>query len=164
MLGLDNAGKTALLYRLKLNEKIVTIPTIGFNVENVTIGKRSLDIWDVGGGDKLRPLWRHYYQATDGLIFVVDSTDKDRFPEAKQVIHALLKEADLKGVPIIILLNKQDIPDAVCPNDFEEIFQLGLLEDHPWALFGTDCEGVGLQEAFQKFCQLIACSKKNMKK
>jgi ADP-ribosylation factor protein 6 len=61
MLGLDSAGKTTILYKLKLGQPVATIPTVGFNVEEVTIKNVKLNVWDVGGQDKLRPLWRHYY-------------------------------------------------------------------------------------------------------
>ena len=64
MVGLDAAGKTTILYKLKLGEIVTTIPTIGFNVETVEYKNISFTVWDVGGQDKIRPLWRHYYQNT----------------------------------------------------------------------------------------------------
>merc|ERR1739848_588727 len=83
MVGLDAAGKTTILYKLKLGEIVTTIPTIGFNVETVEYKNISFTVWDVGGQDKIRPLWRHYFQNTQGLIFVVDSNDRDRMGEAR---------------------------------------------------------------------------------
>mmetsp|Transcript_12821 Transcript_12821/g.18653 ORF Transcript_12821/g.18653 Transcript_12821/m.18653 type:complete len:122 (+) Transcript_12821:48-413(+) len=74
MVGLDAAGKTTILYKLKLGEVVTTIPTIGFNVETVEYKNISFTVWDVGGQDKIRPLWRHYYTGTNGLIFVVAIT------------------------------------------------------------------------------------------
>lgn len=79
MVGLDAAGKTTILYKLKLGEVVTTIPTIGFNVETVEYKNISFTVWDVGGQDKIRPLWRHYFQNTHGLIFVVDSNDRCAF-------------------------------------------------------------------------------------
>jgi small GTP-binding protein len=84
MVGLDAAGKTTILYKLQLNETITTIPTIGFQVEHVIYKNLDFTVWDVGGQDKIRPLWRHYYQNTQGLIFVVDSNDRDRIEDAKE--------------------------------------------------------------------------------
>ena len=82
MLGLDAAGKTTILYKFKLNETVQSIPTIGFNVETVAPVKNvSFTVWDVGGQDKIRPLWRHYFNGSDGLIFIVDSADKERLPD-----------------------------------------------------------------------------------
>jgi small GTP-binding protein len=73
MLSVLNDGKTTILYKLKLGETVTTIPTIGFNVETVTYKGTNFTFWDVGGCDKIRPLWRHYYQGTDAIIFVVNS-------------------------------------------------------------------------------------------
>merc|ERR1711892_782152 len=78
MVGLDSAGKTTILYKLKLGEIVTTIPTIGFNVETVEYKNIGFTVWDVGGQDKIRPLWRHYFQNTQAVIFVVDSNDRER--------------------------------------------------------------------------------------
>ena len=77
-MGLDAAGKTTILYRLKLGEVVTTIPTIGFNVETLVHKHVQFTAWDVGGRDKIRPLYRHYFQNTGGLIYVIDSNDKER--------------------------------------------------------------------------------------
>ena len=61
MLGLDAAGKTTILYKLKLGEVVSSVPTIGFNVETLEYKKTKFTVWDVGGQDKIRLLWRHYY-------------------------------------------------------------------------------------------------------
>ena len=82
MVGLNAAGKTTILYKLKLGENVHTIPTIGFNVETVEYKNINFTVWDVGGQDRIRPLWRHYYQNTQALIFVVDCNDRDRVTEA----------------------------------------------------------------------------------
>ena len=96
MVGLDAAGKTTILYKLKLGEVVTTIPTIGFNVETVEYKNISFTVWDVGGQDKIRPLWRHYYQNTQGLIFVVDSNDSDRIDAARDEMHRMLNEDELR--------------------------------------------------------------------
>src|SRR5687768_9386752 len=87
MVGLDAAGKTTILFKLKLGEVVTTIPTIGFNVETVEYKNISFTVWDVGGQDRIRPLWRHYFQNTQGLIFVIDSNDRDRIGEARQELE-----------------------------------------------------------------------------
>merc|ERR1712124_197492 len=89
MVGLDAAGKTTILYKLKLGEVVTTIPTIGFNVETVEYKNISFTVWDVGGQDKIRPLWRHYYHH-QGLIFVVDSNDRDRIEDAREEMTKML--------------------------------------------------------------------------
>eukprot|EP01127_Copromyxa_protea_P009035 TRINITY_DN2098_c0_g1_i2.p1 TRINITY_DN2098_c0_g1~~TRINITY_DN2098_c0_g1_i2.p1 ORF type:complete len:146 (+),score=12.67 TRINITY_DN2098_c0_g1_i2:38-439(+) len=81
MIGLDSAGKTTTLYNFKMGEVVTTTPTIGFNVESLVYKNVNLTVWDIGGQDKIRVLWRHYYTNTTGLIFVVDSNDHERIDE-----------------------------------------------------------------------------------
>ena len=113
MVGLDNAGKTTILYKLKLNEQVSTIPTIGFNVETVKYKNLDLTIWDVGGQEKIRKLWRHYYNNIDVIIFVIDSNDSGRFPEVKEELHYLLNEDQLQNCIILIYINKIDLPYTI---------------------------------------------------
>ena len=108
MLGLDAAGKTTILYKLKLNDNVNTIPTVGFNVESVVYKNVKFNVWDVGGQDKIRPLWRHYYTGTQGLIFVVDSADTDRLDEARQELHKIINDREMKDSVILVFANKQD--------------------------------------------------------
>ncbi|XDV46109.1 hypothetical protein PO909_014060 [Leuciscus waleckii] len=107
MVGLDAAGKTTILYKLKLGEIVTTIPTIGFNVETVEYKNISFTVWDVGGQDKIRPLWRHYFQNTQGLIFVVDSNDRERVNEAREELMRMLAEDELRDAVLLIFANKQ---------------------------------------------------------
>merc|ERR1711887_269135 len=113
MVGLDAAGKTTILYKLKLGEVVTTIPTIGFNVETVEYKNIKFTVWDVGGQDKIRALWRHYYDDTDGLIFVIDSNDKDRIEEARDELQKVLGEDGLKNAVILVFANKANLPCAM---------------------------------------------------
>ncbi|KAJ8682764.1 hypothetical protein QAD02_018556 [Eretmocerus hayati] len=131
MLGLDSAGKTTALYRLRFDQYINTVPTIGFNCERIrgSIGKAkgvNFLVWDVGGQEKLRPLWKSYTRCTDGIIFVVDSCDTERLEEAKMELTRTARSPDNAGVPILILANKQDLPGAKEVEELEK--QLGVLE------------------------------------
>jgi small GTP-binding protein len=84
LLGLDAAGKTTILYKLKMGEIVTTIPTIGFNVEEVKYKNLTFVIWDIGGQDKIRKLWNYYFQGSMALIYVVDSSDQNRLEEASE--------------------------------------------------------------------------------
>ena len=106
MVGLDAAGKTTILYKLKLGEVVTTIPTIGFNVETVEYKNISFTVWDVGGQDKIRPLWRHYYQNTQGLIFVIDSNDRERIDDARDELFRMLQEDELRNAVLLVFSNK----------------------------------------------------------
>jgi ADP-ribosylation factor protein 1 len=132
MLGLDAAGKTSIVYRMQLGEPVHTIPTIGFNVETIHYKSNSITIFDVGGQSKLRPLWRHYFNGADALIFVVDSADSARLEDAQQELHRILAAEELRRVPVLILANKQDLPDAITGAQMSERMRMGALREQPW--------------------------------
>ncbi|KAJ8598945.1 hypothetical protein CTAYLR_009641 [Chrysophaeum taylorii] len=132
MLGLDAAGKTTILYKLKLGELVSTIPTIGFNVESLTYKNTELTVWDVGGQDKIRQLWRHYFTGTNGLIFVVDSNDRARLDEARIELHKLLQQVELRDACLLVYANKQDLPNAVPATDLAAKLDLTSLRTHQW--------------------------------
>ena len=132
MVGLDAAGKTTILYKLKLGEVVTTIPTIGFNVETVEYKNISFTVWDGGGQDKIRNLWRHYYQNTQGLIFVVDSNDKARIEDAKSELHKMLQEEELKEADLLVFANKQDLPHAMSAPELTEKLGLQKLTGRQW--------------------------------
>ena len=81
----------------------------GFNVETVEYKNISFTVWDVGGQDKIRPLWRHYYSGTQGLIFVVDSSDTARLEEARSELHKIINDREMKDALLLVFANKQDI-------------------------------------------------------
>jgi small GTP-binding protein len=124
MLSLDAAGKTSILYQLKLGEAVTAIPTIGFNVETVKYKNLSFCIWDIGGGDKIRPLWRHYFEGVIALIYVVDVTDRDRVNETKEELHRLLRDESLSAKILLMMANKQDLPGGMSTSELLEIFKL----------------------------------------
>lgn len=122
---LFNLGKTTILYKVKLNEIVTTIPTIGFNVETVSPCRGiTFTVWDVGGQYKIRPLWRHYMSDVDGMFYIIDSCDTDRIHESAEELHGILENTDMHGVPIVIIANKQDLPNALNCNEL--VTRLGL--------------------------------------
>jgi len=117
MVGLDAAGKTTILYRFKIGEVISSTPTIGFNVETLKYKRLNLTVWDVGGQAKIRPLWRHYFQNADGIIYVIDSSDTKRMEEAALELRQILKENEIATIPVLVYANKQDEPGALRVED-----------------------------------------------
>ncbi|XP_061629056.1 ADP-ribosylation factor 4-like [Phyllopteryx taeniolatus] len=147
MVGLDAAGKTTILYKLKLGEIVTTIPTIGFNVETVEYRNISFTVWDVGGQDKIRPLWRHYFQNTQGLIFVVDSNDRERVAEAADELSKMLGEQELKDAVLLVFANKQDLPNALTISELTDHLGLNTLRNKLWHVEATCAtQGTGLYE------------------
>jgi len=102
---------------------------------------------DVGGQPKIRPLWRHYIADVRGLIFVVNAADKERFEESKNELSKLLKEEELRDVPLLVLANKQDLPIAVSPKEVGNALELNKLTSRKWCIQSTSAmEGEGLIE------------------
>ncbi|KAH7299765.1 hypothetical protein KP509_24G027900 [Ceratopteris richardii] len=150
MLGLDAAGKTTVLFKLKLGEVINTVPTIGFNVDTVEYKNISFTVWDIGGQDKIRPLWRHYFHGTQGLIFVVDSNDRNRIAEARDELQKLLNEDQLQDAVLLVLANKQDLPNAVNVAEMRQQLGLDLIHQRKWYIQSTCAiTGEGIYEGLQ---------------
>ncbi|CAN8099436.1 unnamed protein product [Discula destructiva] len=150
MVGLDAAGKTTILYKLKLGEIVTTIPTIGFNVETVEYKNISFTVWDVGGQDKIRPLWRHYFQNTQGIIFVVDSNDRDRVIEAREELQRMLNEDELRDAALLVFANKQDLPNAMNAAEITDKLGLHSLRSRQWYIQSTCAtSGDGLYEGLE---------------
>ena len=141
LLGIEESGKTTALYHLKLDEVVTTIPTVGFNVEkveheDVIRGEQcctKMCIWDVGGQDKIRPLWRHYFTGSKDephmshcIAFAFDcSGDAGRLAQQRDVLHTLLAEPAIAGHWLLLLANKQDVAGAMRAPELEEF--CGLL-------------------------------------
>jgi len=149
LLGLDSAGKTTIIHRLKYGEKIQTVPTIGFNIENVQYKGLELNIWDVGGQTELRGLWKHYYPGTQGIIWVVDSADRQRMSIAKDELHELLLEVELKSSTLVIIANKQDLPNACRKQEIIELLELKSIKRKYEVFEASATKGTGLNEAIQ---------------
>ncbi|XP_071661567.1 ADP-ribosylation factor-like protein 11 [Patagioenas fasciata] len=149
MLGLDFAGKSTLLYKLKSSLAMETSPTVGFNVESLqTPCGISFTLWDIGGQGSLQASWSDYLEDTNALIFVFDSTDTARLPEAVAALEKVLRHPSMAGVPVLLLANKQEVPGALAPAKLGERLQQGQLAGHRWVLRGCSaCTGQGLQEA-----------------
>jgi len=164
---LSAAGKTTTLYKLQLGEVQHTEPTIGFNVEEIKYKNASMQVWDVGGAflaaprcsmthfrlfafsgqHKIRQLWRHYYANTDGLIYVVDSVDKDRLAEAAEELTKILSEDEMKDCAVLIMANKQDVKDAMSAKDIADGMGLSKMTKRSWYVQGCSAKnGDGLYE------------------
>ena len=162
MLGLDSAGKTTALYRLKFDQYLNTVPTIGFNCEKVKVRSGRIKghtflVWDIGGQDKLRPLWRSYTRRTDGIVFVVDSVDEERMEEAKVELLRTVRQPDNIGIPLLVLANKQDLPGAKDPPEVARILGLpDLGSAHSWHVQPACAViGDGLEDGLEKLYDMI---------
>lgn len=170
ILGLDCAGKTTVLYRLQFNEFVNTVPTKGFNTEKIKVplgNSKSVTIhfWDVGGQEKLRPLWKSYTRCTDGIIFVVDSVDAERMEEAKTELYKITKISENQGVPVLVVANKQDLRNSLSLAEIEKMLALNELSSStPWHLQPT-CAiiGDGLREGIEKLYDMVVKRRKMLR-
>jgi len=157
ILGLDNAGKTTILYKLYSPDRVVrTMPTIGFNVESVVYKNLNFSVWDLGGQTNIRPYWRCYYANTNAVIYVVDSTDKERLALSRKELMAMLEEEELKDVHLLVFANKQDMPGSM--NEAEVSTALGLhaIKDRQWHMQKASAlKGEGLQEGLDWLANAI---------
>ena len=146
VLGLDNAGKTTLLKYLSSEApSTVEEPTKGFNVKTICKDGFKLNVWDIGGQSAIRTYWENYYDRTDALVFVVDSSDDYRLDETTSVFKILLAEPKLAKIPILVFANKQDKNDALQPNEIMEKMDLNSITERKWSInacVATTGEGV----------------------
>jgi small GTP-binding protein len=132
ILGLQEAGKTTILYRLSLGQFVKTSPTIGSNVEELTYNNVKFQAWDLGGQESIRALWDVYYVNTDAVIYVIDSKDDENFEISKSEFYKVLANKNLKNSVILIFANKQDLPGAKNINKIVEDYELSKIKDHIW--------------------------------
>jgi len=132
IVGLDNAGKTTILYQFLMNEVVHTSPTIGSNVEEVVWKNIHFLMWDIGGQESLRSAWSTYYTHAEFVILVVDSTDRERLPIIKDELFRLVAHEDLQKASLLVLANKQDIKNSMTAAEISQSLNLTSIKDHAW--------------------------------
>ena len=149
VVGLDGSGKSTIVHRLKhgrITDSEI-IPTVGFNCECVEYKKMIFSLWDLGGGQEARGFWRLYYQDTQAIIFVVDSSDLRRMDEAREDLHRMMMEYELWDAPLLVLANKQDEPNAASTREITEHLQLFALSNRNWYIIDTRAMHPDIAEA-----------------
>lgn len=161
VLGLDNAGKTTILYKMQVGTVVSTIPTIGFNVETVSHKNVKFQVWDLGGQTSIRPYWRCYYPNTQAIIYVVDSSDVERIGTSSEEFHALLEEEELKDAILLVFANKQDLPGALSDAEVTEQLGLGSIKNRTWSIFKCSAlSGEGITAGLDFLADACAAAKK----
>ncbi|XP_049922289.1 ADP-ribosylation factor-like protein 11 isoform X3 [Epinephelus moara] len=157
LMGLDSAGKSTLLARLLTGQVMETSPTIGFNVGSLDLDKKtSLTVWDVGGQKSMRANWRYYLDDCKALVFLVDSSDRSRLLEAQKVLKKVLNDEKLRGVPLMVLANKKDLPHSMTIREISNQLDLPSYVDRLWEIQACSAlKGLGLQQAFMSVNKLI---------
>ncbi|KAM3128697.1 ADP-ribosylation factor-like protein 2 [Paramecium bursaria] len=157
ILGLDNAGKTTILKKFNGEDISQISPTLGFNIKTLQYKHYKLNVWDVGGQTTIRTYWRNYFEQTDGVIWVVDSTDKARLDDCKRELVNILKQEKLIGATLLIFCNKQDVLKALSLQQIREYLELDLIETRHWGVIACSAvTGQGLIEGIDWIVSDIA--------
>ncbi|MEN2498326.1 MAG: hypothetical protein MHMPM18_002627 [Marteilia pararefringens] len=167
IIGLDRAGKSSIMHCICKNEEsIATLPTIGFATDHMQVGRVKWSFWDLAGQERSRTLWNYYLLNVSVLIFVVDSSDRERINKAAEELKKALKE-EMKVVPIIVYSNKQDLPEHMSD---EEVSSALALESTGCKFKIFPCSAVrneGIQEGIDWVMNSLSTernSKKDKKK
>ncbi|KAM9454420.1 ADP-ribosylation factor-like protein 13B isoform 2-T2 [Clarias gariepinus] len=127
MVGLDNAGKTATVRGIQGESPVDVAPTVGFSKVDLKQGKFEVTIFDLGGGKRIRGIWKNYYSESYGVVFVVDSSDVQRIQETRDTMAEVLRHPRIAGKPVLVLANKQDRDGAMAEADIIESLSLEKL-------------------------------------
>jgi len=156
VLGLDNSGKTTILKKLSEEDISHIMPTQGFNIKSLVHDGFKLNVWDIGGQKTIRPYWSNYFDSSDSLIYVIDSSDRRRLEESGSELNELLQEDKLANIPLLIFANKQDLIQALPAEEISESLSLHNIRDRTWTIQACSAkEGEGLQEGLEWLVQNI---------
>ncbi|MQM17514.1 hypothetical protein Taro_050487 [Colocasia esculenta] len=168
ILGIDKAGKTTLLEKLKSlysnfeglpPDRIV--PTVGLNIGRTEVSNTKLVFWDLGGQVGLRTIWEKYYEEAHAVIYVIDAACPSRFEDSKSAIEKILRHEDLAGAPVLILANKQDLPGAVSAEEVARYLDLKELDDRHYLFESVSAyEGIGIKAAIDWLVATMERSKR----
>ena len=149
-LGLDNAGKSSVI-KAFLGESIDELsPTLGFEIRTIETQGYRVNCWDVGGQSTIRAYWRNYFETTDGVVWVVDSTDRNRIADCKRELDSILKQERLAGASLLIFANKQDINEALSANEIAELLDLNSIDKRHWSIVPCSAQTrEGIKDGFE---------------
>lgn len=143
VLGFGNAGKSSFVHVINTGQfKENMMATVGFNMHKVQKGKVIIKVWDMGGQEKYRGMWERYCRGVEVIVFVVDANDPKLFPHAQKEMQTLLAQSTLAGVPLLVLLNKNDLKTAVDPAEVVKELQLESLVNRDVSYYSISCKNI----------------------
>ncbi|KAL3524256.1 hypothetical protein ACH5RR_017090 [Cinchona calisaya] len=168
ILGIDKAGKTTLLEKLKSQYSKLEglppdciVPTVGLNIGRVEVSNTKLVFWDLGGQSGLRSIWEKYYEEAHAVIYVVDAACPSRFEDSKSALEKVLRHEDLQGAPLLILANKQDLAQAVTDEEVARYLDLKKLDERAYTFQAVSAyDGTGIKESVDWLVDVMERSKR----
>ncbi|KAG9394073.1 ADP-ribosylation factor-like protein Arf6 [Carpediemonas membranifera] len=158
--GLESAGKSTIFKWITDRQFVATNPTVGFDMAKHSVKNIDFMMWDLGGQYAIRPQWRHYYTGTFLIVFVVDTANEMAVRDAGAELHNMLRESSLKGVNLLILFNKRDLPNALPEDQVMKLMRLESIRDNQYRCQLTcGLNGEGVEEALT---WLVAVAKQGM--
>lgn len=154
VIGLNNSGKSTIINCLKNSEEqtAITVPTVGFTVEQFQSQGVSFTAIDMSGGGRYRSLWEHHLANCHGIVYVIDSSDKMRLVVVRDELEILLKHPDMekRQVPVLFYGNKIDCDDALSSVKLAAAVELEKIKNHPWQITSSNAlTGEGIDEGVQ---------------
>ncbi|XP_072978807.1 uncharacterized protein [Typha angustifolia] len=152
ILGIDKAGKTTLLEKLKSFHSNLEglppdriVPTVGLNIGRIEASNAKLVFWDLGGQIGLRTIWEKYYEEAHAIVYVIDAASPSTFEDSKSALERVLRHEDLHGAPLLILANKQDLPGAVSAEELARYLDLKKLNERLYMFEAVSAyDGMGI--------------------
>ncbi|XP_048127489.1 ADP-ribosylation factor-related protein 1 isoform X1 [Rhodamnia argentea] len=169
ILGIDKAGKTTFLEKLKsiyLNMESLPpdriVPTVGLNIGRIEVSNTKLVFWDLGGQPGLRSIWEKYYEEAHAVVFVIDAASPSRFEDSKSSLEKVLRNDDLQGAPLLILANKQqDLAEAVSADELDRYLDLKKLDERVYMFEAVSAyDGLGIKESVEWLVEVMERSKR----
>merc|ERR1712166_446653 len=109
-----------------------------------------LNVWDIGGQKTIRPYWSNYFESSDALVYVIDSSDRRRLEESGSELRELLAEDKLAAIPLLVFANKQDLLQAQKAEEIITAMNLEGIKDRTWTIQAASAKtGEGLQEGME---------------
>eukprot|EP01098_Paradermamoeba_levis_P013111 TRINITY_DN5892_c0_g6_i2.p1 TRINITY_DN5892_c0_g6~~TRINITY_DN5892_c0_g6_i2.p1 ORF type:complete len:181 (-),score=65.00 TRINITY_DN5892_c0_g6_i2:54-596(-) len=152
-LGLDNAGKSSIISYFESRGEVVAAeePTVGFKEKDIKFKGVNFKIWDVAGKENVRGLWKHYYAEKDGIVYVLDSSNPQKLDEGIQQLKMILGEHELQNSILLVLANKQDIPNSADPEEIKQRLQPFVGEKRVWAVYPATTKVPGGEYVLKAF-------------
>ncbi|OAY75914.1 ADP-ribosylation factor-related protein 1-like [Ananas comosus] len=168
ILGIDKAGKTTLLEKLKsIYSKMEglppdrIVPTVGLNIGRIEAANAKLVFWDLGGQVGLRTIWEKYYEEAHAIIYVIDASSPSSFEDAKSALEKVLRHEDLRGAPLLILANKQDLPGSISAEDVARYLDLKELDERLYMFQAVSSyDGTGIKFGIDWLVEVMERSKR----